>query len=76
MHCIMHFRILSENNSSCHIIFMKFSVDYTFFFFIVVVICIDESVDCNEWASRGECVNNPEYMLIGCRKTCHACGNS
>ena len=43
--------------------------------FVVVDICIDENVHCNDLASEGECENNPSYMHIVCRKTCQTCGN-
>ena len=41
--------------------------------------CLDSSEACKVWASRGECVKNPEYMLGGiasmgmCREACGAC---
>ena len=46
------------------------------FSLVVVVFCIDEHVNCNFWASQGDCKKTPDYMLIGCRKACHDCGNS
>lgn len=30
--------------------------------------CINTHDDCENWASRGECKNNPGYMLLNCRK--------
>ena len=27
--------------------------------------CIDYDNRCNQWAIRGECLINPDYMLIG-----------
>ena len=36
--------------------------------------CIDaEETECPNWAKRGECTNNPQYMLIHCRKSCDSC---
>ena len=43
--------------------------------FCPVDFCMDENEHCNDWASKGECGNNTEYMLINCRKSCHNCGN-
>ncbi len=36
--------------------------------------CVDAEVQqCPDWASRGECSKNPQYMLIHCRKSCQSC---
>lgn len=37
--------------------------------------CLNEDSDkqCDEWASRGECEGNSEYMHINCRKSCKLC---
>ncbi|XP_022157664.1 probable prolyl 4-hydroxylase 7 isoform X2 [Momordica charantia] len=43
--------------------------------------CVDISVSCAAWASTGECVKNPGYMIgskheLGyCRKSCNACSS-
>ena len=29
--------------------------------------------DCNEWVTRGECQNNPDWMNINCAKACEQC---
>jgi len=35
--------------------------------------CDDHYEGCPIWASRGECVINPEYMLYKCPSSCEAC---
>lgn len=30
---------------------------------------------CSIWANQGECNRNPRFMLDGCKKACHLCGN-
>ncbi|RCN50927.1 shTK domain protein [Ancylostoma caninum] len=35
--------------------------------------CCDKHPSCASWASRGECSNNPEYMLPNCQLSCHSC---
>ena len=32
--------------------------------------CIDERKECVEWAKKGECSKNPDYMLKDCCKSC------
>ena len=35
--------------------------------------CDDEDKRCSEWAGKGECQKNPQYMLVKCRKSCSSC---
>lgn len=35
--------------------------------------CVDFSQNCQWWASRGECIRNPHYMLNHCKKSCQQC---
>jgi len=35
--------------------------------------CIDMDGSCPEWASRGECANNPGWMLFNCAVSCRSC---
>jgi hypothetical protein len=35
--------------------------------------CDDKYEGCPVWASKGECIINPEYMLYDCPKSCEAC---
>lgn len=35
--------------------------------------CEDEDSECRSWADRGECRQNPQYMLYNCRKSCETC---
>ena len=35
--------------------------------------CGDAMKECKEWAERGECENNPSYMLSNCLKSCDIC---
>jgi hypothetical protein len=37
------------------------------------IACIDTEEDCSEWAKKGECPKNPQFMLINCRKSCDSC---
>lgn len=36
--------------------------------------CFDRDTNCSIYDPR-DCASNPEYMLISCRRTCHACGD-
>jgi hypothetical protein len=29
--------------------------------------------DCPKWKEHGECSNNPQYMMVHCRKSCQTC---
>ena len=35
--------------------------------------CADSNSDCENWASDGECDNNPDYMLSNCMGSCGTC---
>jgi hypothetical protein len=35
--------------------------------------CIDENEDCLNWANKGECQKNQQFMLVDCRKSCKSC---
>ncbi|OEU13236.1 hypothetical protein FRACYDRAFT_155384, partial [Fragilariopsis cylindrus CCMP1102] len=35
--------------------------------------CVDENENCADWANKGECQNNQQYMLTDCRKSCKSC---
>lgn len=37
--------------------------------------CLDREADCRGWSERGECQNNPAYMLANCANSCDACVN-
>lgn len=43
------------------------------FLILVKTDCIDRNSRCAEWADRGECQKNPNYMLVWCRKSCRQC---
>lgn len=32
-----------------------------------------QSTNCPDWAKKGECSKNPQYMLIHCRQSCESC---
>nr|BBB02487.1 astacin metalloprotease [Patiria pectinifera] len=36
--------------------------------------CTDNNVNCQYWASVGECQRNPNYMTVNCRRSCRLCG--
>jgi hypothetical protein len=38
--------------------------------------CTDINDMCDLWASRGDCEQNPKYMLKYCQKSCRLCGVS
>eukprot|EP01023_Acetabularia_acetabulum_P065302 TRINITY_DN8627_c0_g1_i6.p2 TRINITY_DN8627_c0_g1~~TRINITY_DN8627_c0_g1_i6.p2 ORF type:complete len:233 (+),score=27.24 TRINITY_DN8627_c0_g1_i6:493-1191(+) len=38
-----------------------------------VGLCYDSHHLCEEWAARGECTNNPDYMTYNCVKSCLKC---
>lgn len=35
--------------------------------------CSNKHVDCEMWASQGECAANPSYMTTSCAQACHTC---
>mmetsp|Transcript_11967 Transcript_11967/g.19839 ORF Transcript_11967/g.19839 Transcript_11967/m.19839 type:complete len:173 (+) Transcript_11967:58-576(+) len=35
--------------------------------------CTNEHAQCDEWAQRGECKQNTQYMVFNCRKACETC---
>lgn len=35
--------------------------------------CKDNYIDCKKWASNGECVINPEFMVYNCKSSCESC---
>lgn len=35
--------------------------------------CQDENEKCAQWAAKGECEKNPNYMMISCKMSCLAC---
>ncbi|XP_057291911.1 hatching enzyme 1.2-like [Hydractinia symbiolongicarpus] len=35
--------------------------------------CENRNSRCDEWANRGECNKNPNYMLKWCKKACNVC---
>ena len=38
--------------------------------------CEDEHSDCKGWAASGECVKNPSFMHVQCRRACGLCSAS
>ena len=38
--------------------------------------CHNEHPQCQEWASRGECKLNPNYMLVNCAGSCRTCSRA
>uniref|UniRef100_A0A914DFY9 Metalloendopeptidase n=1 Tax=Acrobeloides nanus TaxID=290746 RepID=A0A914DFY9_9BILA len=37
------------------------------------ITCYDQNTNCAYWASIGECLNNPPYMLPFCAASCNVC---
>jgi len=37
---------------------------------------VDKNSNCSQWASNGECKNNPNYMLQNCAKSCKIYANT
>ena len=35
--------------------------------------CKDNYIECPKWASNGECVINPEFMVYNCKSSCESC---
>lgn len=35
--------------------------------------CTDNNNECYNWAIKGECIKNPNYMLKNCKKSCNSC---
>lgn len=35
--------------------------------------CFDDAEGCPDWARKGECERNPEFMRASCRKSCYVC---
>ncbi|GFR94804.1 cysteine-rich venom protein [Elysia marginata] len=38
-----------------------------------IIPCVDKHAQCVDWAGRGECSKNPDYMESKCRKSCKVC---
>ena len=36
-------------------------------------VCRDSNETCADWAKRGECAKNPDYMRLYCMQSCNAC---
>ena len=36
--------------------------------------CQDSNAECATWATHGECLSNPRFMLASCAKSCNVCG--
>ncbi|XP_029192847.2 uncharacterized protein LOC114959111 [Acropora millepora] len=61
---------------------MTMSVKIWLFIFIVFAgpenilasaACVDQNLECANWASVGECDKNPLYMLFSCPVSCNVC---
>lgn len=37
--------------------------------------CLDAHETCEQWASEGECKNNPDFMRESCKNACQLCDN-
>lgn len=35
--------------------------------------CLDHDPSCHFWGEQGECLSNPNFMLLSCSKTCGVC---
>lgn len=37
--------------------------------------CADlyDSTQCNTWADQSKCIENPDWMIANCKKSCYAC---
>ena len=46
---------------------------FIFDFFFATVACADKHSNCKQWASSGECLTNPDWMLINCQESCGLC---
>ena len=51
----------------------KLACIYIFFNIRNMSDCVDNHESCEDWAGTGECDNNPDYMLIKCKKSCEVC---
>ncbi|XP_072014278.1 uncharacterized protein [Amphiura filiformis] len=51
----------ADNEGSC-----SFSI-------LVTEICINNNDECDYWFEIGECIANPDYMLLNCQKSCGLC---
>ena len=50
------------------------SFDVIMFSPFVQLDCTDKNEYCADWAKRGECTANPEWMEENCAKSCGKCG--
>ena len=39
-------------------------------------VCVDGDVNCEWWASTGECSTDPDYMHVKCKKSCSICSTA
>ncbi|KAA0199813.1 hypothetical protein HAZT_HAZT003213 [Hyalella azteca] len=36
-------------------------------------LCLDTDRHCASWAQMGQCTENPAWMMLHCRQSCHRC---
>ena len=46
---------------------------FTVVYILSITVCVDNHHFCADWARRGECTRNPNYMLVYCKKSCSQC---
>ncbi len=39
-------------------------------------LCDDRERNCADWAARGECEKNRDFMATSCRRACNLCGQT
>merc|ERR1719154_95668 len=38
--------------------------------------CKDDNQFCSDWATKGECTRNAEFMNLSCKKSCNSCSST
>ena len=42
---------------------------------LLFVDCADiyDTTQCNDWAENSRCIQDPDWMIANCKKSCYAC---
>ena len=40
---------------------------------LCTTVCVDRVSDCKQWAAKGDCKRNKDYMIQHCPQSCDVC---
>lgn len=64
----------TEKEKKSFIISYATNIKFIFTAHFYFPVCKDNWLKCPEWAGKGECIKNKDWMLKNCQKSCHVCG--